>query len=222
MTMAEAMALGKPVIATRVFGEPGVHGRREQLPRALRPRRRSVELVGICAGRDMGRAGRRCGRQLSCAEPGSIPTRRGLSANELAKGSSSGSRRCERLSSSTVASKSPNKRRDRRARVASRRAAGHPGGVAGTGRGLGGGPRRGPKRAADLARASVPPSSALAVLRGPAACRYGRPRCGDLVASLDPGPGTARAPARGLGQARRERAMTEAAQAVNERQSAPP
>ena len=118
--------------------------------------------------------------------------------------------------------RSPNKRRDQCARVEARRAAEHPGGIACTGQGLGGGPRRGPRRAADLAPASVPPSSALALLRRPAACRYGRPRCGHLVASLDPGPGTARAPARGLGQARRERAMTEAAQAVNERQSAPP
>ena len=217
--MAEAIARGKPVVAT------GYSGNLDFM---------DDESSSSCPTTSS--RFRRVGGRTRRVRHGPSRTRCGGSSHASSLGASGrseggGRTSCvgllgrfsplRRLTSSGAPRRPPNARCDRCARVAARRAPGHPRRSQRSPRNRGG-PSRSSGRAADLAPASVPPSSALALLRRPAACRYGRPRCGHLVASLDPGPGTARAPARGLGQARRERAMTEAAQAVNERQSAPP
>ena len=59
LTMAEAMACGKPVIATGYSGNLEFMTEDEQLPRAVSTRRHAGKVVGICAGRAVGRAERR-------------------------------------------------------------------------------------------------------------------------------------------------------------------
>ena len=60
----------------RVLGEPRVHGRGEQLPRALRPRRRPVELVGVWARARRGRSRTSMRRRELMRRAWEHPTRR--------------------------------------------------------------------------------------------------------------------------------------------------
>ncbi len=88
LTLAEAMALGKPVDRDRLLGQPDVHGRRELLPRAppadgARRGRRAVP-----GGLDLGRARPRSRGRADAARRPTSPTRRGSEPSAGARRSS--------------------------------------------------------------------------------------------------------------------------------------
>ena len=214
LTLAEAMASGKPVIATGYSGNLEFMREHESLLVPFRPRRRPGELVGPCARRGVGRTGRRCSRtphatRLGAARGGArhrpCGTRRDRRALPAAANG-----RLHRRPAGGRADEWGAERTD----VAPRPATGDPGRVAVARRGGNRRPARGrPTRATYRGRPPAPPARSVALPRGPAALRARGPRRPAGASSLGRRPGAASRQARVASRTRRTaRARDRAAQ----------